>query len=242
MEIGLIVSVVATVIIGHVSRWHHRWVEAREVAERLRAALPLWTLGLRPAFFPGEEPTWTGWYARAVVRMQGLRTGSLAGSDLSAERTVLLDVLTGQCEYNHANTRRMRRLNLGLEVVGLCLLTLTLAVAVDHLFGSPVVHCTLARLLPQWMWGDALPVWLSAALPALATATYGIRVIGDFEGAHRRAERTHHALDQLIGAIKQDPADFALLRARARSAGDAMLGDVSSWRLSAESRGLAIPG
>ena len=58
-------------------QWHGRWVEAREVAERLRTALPLWALGLRPAFFPGEEPTWTGWYARAAVRMQGLRAGNL---------------------------------------------------------------------------------------------------------------------------------------------------------------------
>ena len=54
-------------------RWHHRWVEAREVAEQFGVALPLWTLGLRPASFPGEEPTWTGWYIRALVRMQGLR-------------------------------------------------------------------------------------------------------------------------------------------------------------------------
>ena len=46
----------------------------------------------------------------------------------------------------------------------------------------------------------------------------------------------------LIAAIQQDPLDFSLLRARARSAADAMLGDVASWRLSAESRGLAVPG
>ena len=48
---------------------------------------------------------------------------------------------------------------------------------------------------------------------------------------------------ELIKAVKKDdPADFGLLRARARSGADIMLGDVSSWRLSAESRGLAIPG
>jgi hypothetical protein len=238
----LIAFVVGTVIIGRVRRWHARWVEAREVAERLCTALPLWTLGLRAAFFPGEEPTWTGWYARAVVRMQGLRAGNLTARSLSGERTVLLDVLTGQCAYNLANAGRMRRLERGLEVVGLCLLATTVGVALDHLFGGPVIHCTLGRLLPSWMSADALPIWLSAALPALATATYGIRVIGDFEGAAHRAERTHQALDQLIKAIKQDPTDFTLLRARARLAGDAMLGDVASWRLSAESRGLAIPG
>ena len=32
-------------------------------------------------------------------------------------------------------------------------------------------------------------IWLSAVLPAFATATYGIRLIGDFEGSARRSER-----------------------------------------------------
>jgi len=83
---------------------------------------------------------------------------------------------------------------------------------------------------------------IAAGLPALATATYGIRVIGDFEGVARRSERTHMALETVIKAIGKDTLDLALLRARARSAADIMLGDVSSWRLAAESRTLAIPG
>lgn len=241
IELFLIIFVVVIVSLGRGLRWHTRWVEARELAERMRTALPLWALGLRPAFFPGEEPTWTGWYARAVVRMQGLRTGRLTRG-LEAERRLLLNVLTGQCDYNLKNAGRMRRLELGLEVAGLLLLAATGAVAFDHLFGGPTLHCALEWLLPAWMTADALPIWLSAAFPALATATYGIRVIGDFESAHQRAVRTHQVLVQLIKAVKEDPPDFALLRARARSAADAMLGDVSSWRLSAESRGLAIPG
>jgi hypothetical protein len=237
-EIVLILSVVANTIVGWWRRWHGRWVEAREVAERLRTALPLWALGLRPAFFPGEEPTWTGWYARAVVRMQGLRAGDLNAGGLKPEQTLLINLLTGQCSYNRNNAQRMKRMNHRLEGVGLFLLAATVIVAIDHFLGSPLMHCTIGRILPA----HEATIWLSAALPALATATYGIRVIGDFESIHRRAERTHHGLDQLITAIKNDPADFGLLRARARSGADIMLGDVSSWRLSAESRGLAIPG
>jgi len=83
---------------------------------------------------------------------------------------------------------------------------------------------------------------VAAGLPALATATYGIRVIGDFEGSARRSERTHLALEKVMEAIRRDRLELALLRARARSAADIMLGDVSSWRLAAESRTLAIPG
>ena len=78
----------------------------------------------------------------------------------------------------------------------------------------------------------------------LATATYGIRVIGDFEGIARRSERAHKSLQDQIKALSQNevPPDLDILRRRARAACEAMLGDVSSWRLAAESRGLAIPG
>ena len=57
--------------------WHSNWLEAREVAERLRAALPLWALGARPANYHGDELTWTGWYVRAVLRELGMRPGIL---------------------------------------------------------------------------------------------------------------------------------------------------------------------
>ena len=82
----------------------------------------------------------------------------------------------------------------------------------------------------------------TAGLPALATATYGIRVIGDFEGIAKRSQRTHAALSKSIASLERDHFDLDLLRARARAAADVMLGDVAKWRLAAESRPLAVPG
>lgn len=68
----------------------------------------------------------------------------------------------------------------------------------------------------------------------MAAALYGIRLIGDFEGVARRSERTHRTLCKLIDDIQNDPQDLIVLRARAREAADAMLGDVASWRPKAE--------
>ncbi len=238
MEITLIGVVLINTIVGLYRHWHRRWFEAREVAERLRVALPLWALGLQPAAFPGEEPTWTGWYARAFVRMQALRHGELDPGGLSAAREILMLLLHDQCGYNERNAQRMHKMERRLERIGLTFFIATALVALDHLTGEHVLHCVLG-FAPNV---EAVAIWLSAALPAIATATYGIRVIGDFEGAARRSERTHAALDRLIKAVQQDPLDLGLLRARAHAAADAMLGDVASWRLSAESRGLNIPG
>jgi hypothetical protein len=271
IELILILCVIGNTWFGRRLNWHHRWVEAREVAERFRAALPLWTLGLRPASFPVEEPSWTGWYTRAMVRMQGLRRADLSGKNLEDERSVLLKLLKGQRDYNYSLAGRMQVMERRLEKVGLFLLRLTMIVALYHLIAvdPPGIVSQLVDRLDSVVPLHEATIWLSAALPALATASYGIRVIGDFDGIHQRDERTYLQLKKLGAAVKrdggipldkedaedsnevaiqpniairQDPIDFALLRARARSTADALLGDVASWRLSAESRGLAIPG
>src|SRR5204862_6333145 len=111
-------------------------------------ALPLWTVGLRPAFFPGDEPTWTGWYARAMVRMQGLRAGDLNTGGLTPERTLLINLLIGQCNYNRNNAKRMKHMNHRLEGVGLFLLAATVIVAIDHFSGGALMQCTIGRILP----------------------------------------------------------------------------------------------
>jgi hypothetical protein len=234
--------VVLNTLSGRRARWHRRWFEAREMAERLRIALPLWALGLRPESFAGEEATWTGWYVRAMVRMQGMRGGDLAGAQFQAARDMLLKVLRGQCEYNVDNAHRMHKLERRLESFGSAIFGVTIFIALVHLF----LHTLLLKVVEAVFGGnaylDSITLWLSVALPALATASYGMRMIGDLEGIARRSDRTHKKLDQIIKAIEQDSDDITLLRARARVAADAMLGDVSSWRLSTESRGLAIPG
>jgi hypothetical protein len=234
-ELICILAVLVNTASGRWHGWHRRWFEAREVAERLRAALPLWVLGVRPVTFAGEEPAWTGWYARAIIRAQGMRAGTLDVSALNASRATLDAVLRHQCDYHRSSAGRMSNMERRLEWVGVILFVFTLITAglfVAAIYAGVTLTPRVAYLVTA----------VAAGLPALATATYGIRVIGDFEGSARRSERTHLALENVIEAIRRDRLDLALLRARARSAADIMLGDVSSWRLAAESRTLAIPG
>ena len=81
VEVILIFCVVLNTSVGRRGRWHHRWLYAREVAERLRLALPLWILGLRPSFALEPEAAWPDWYVRAFVRGQGMRSGNLGRGD-----------------------------------------------------------------------------------------------------------------------------------------------------------------
>ena len=245
IEILLIVAVVFNTGLGLRRQWHRRWFEGRELAERLRVALLLWMVGLRPASPAGAEPTWTGWYARAVVRAQGLRHGRLGGSGLGAARDAVTGLLADQCGYHGVTAGRMHRLEHRVERAGLACFVLTILVALAY----------LAVKLPDFGGGGGeghgesfadsfgiVVAALTAGLPALATATYGIRVIGDFAGISRRSERTRHGLATLTRQIDAEEPNLHHLRARVRAAADVMLGDVAGWRLSAESRGLAIPG
>ena len=233
--IGLLI---ANTAIGRRRDWHRRWIEAREITERLRISACLWSLAVRPAAFQGEEPSWTGWYARAFVRQQGMRAGSLRQDGLVTARDMLTALLVSQGSYNEVTAKRMGRLEHRLERFGLSLFVATAASTLYHLIGEPVVHA----ILPAALDAGVVTTVLGASLPALATASYGIRVIGDLEGIAHRAERTRKALEGLRKAIEADALDLGLLRARARAMAEVMLGDVSSWRLAAESRGLAIPG
>src|ERR1700730_15459094 len=92
-ESFLIVLILFNTMRGWWVGWHQRWFEAREVEERLRTALPLWALGIRPATFFGQEPTWTGWYARAIVRSQGMRNAKQNPDWLADAHSTLQTVL-----------------------------------------------------------------------------------------------------------------------------------------------------
>ena len=79
-------------------------------------------------------------------------------------------------------------------------------------------------------------------MPAIATASYGVRVIVDFEGIANRAHQMSIGLNDLLAWWERGPQSAATLQETARRAGDIMLSDVAAWRLLAEGRRLTIPG
>ena len=167
----------------------------------------------------------------------------MIGEQWTKAKESVTSLLIGQCEYHMTITSpRMHRLHHRLERAGEIFFGGTLVVAV----------CYLGFVVYSWIAGSALSehadeilkhsvAAVSAAFPAIATALYGIRLIGDFEGVAHRSERTHRALSKLTKDTESDPPDLIVLRARAREAADIMLGDVASWRPAAESRGLSLP-
>ena len=96
--------------VGNLRNWHRRWMEAREVAERLRAGLPIWLLGKRPRKQSERERTWVDWYVSAHYRAMGICPGTLNFQRLSAIKAILTGILDDQAKYHIQSAALMNRI------------------------------------------------------------------------------------------------------------------------------------
>jgi hypothetical protein len=196
--------------------------------------MPMWLIGQRANRFSGEEPAWTGWYVRAHLRALGLASGGLTDDRRAAIKELLSRLIDDQCGYHLANSARLSKAEHRIERLGEIAFVITGVVVI------------MAGVALGWGWHPAAG-WLfaitavTAGLPALGAAGYGIRLIGDSEGVAQRSERTGEALKRIGEALANSPADLSVLRQAAQAVSASMLGDVAGWRLASETRKLAIP-
>jgi len=235
VEVIFVALILLNTWAGRSRDWHSRWLETRELAERLRAAFPLWLLGQRATAFSGGEPTWTGWYAHAHFRGLGLHASVFNERSLSAIKETIAAIVNDQCRYHAVTSDRMHKLEHRLELVGEFFFGVTLCVAILY----------LAWLVIGWPLPDRwinMVTALTPGLPAIGAITYGLRLVADFEGTAKRSYRTGKALDVLGQRLRQARPSLPVLRSLAKAASDTMLSDVSYWRIATETHKLAVPG
>ncbi|HYS46907.1 MAG TPA: hypothetical protein VEM35_10725, partial [Rhizomicrobium sp.] len=236
LEICLVALLVYNTSRGRKGRWHKLWIETREVAERLRVCMLIYAVGSRPALPFGDVPAWTTWYVRAQARQGGLRNALLDPGGLTAVCQSLESFLEGQKSYHQATAARFGALHERLATIGKWLFFFTLSISVTAFIVQLFRHDAIAAPAQRWLFV------LSAGLPALGAASYGVRVIGDFDGAAARSARMVMQLEGLISKLKLVPCQFDTLREICHRAADVLQGDVASWRLVVESRELEMPG
>lgn len=143
--------------------------------------------------------------------------------------------IKAQADWNEATAHRMHLAAHRIERFGEVLFAIVLAAAVGWL----VLYFTMYEMAEGLKY---LLISITAGLPAIATASYGIRIILDFEGVAGRARQIAIGLNGLLARWEAGPKTSAALQDFARRAADIMLGDVAAWRLLAEGRRLTIPG
>jgi hypothetical protein len=241
-ELAVISLLVINTHVGRSRQWHRRWLDYRYLAECLRPMRSLQLFGLARAAErkkgTSREPLrWPDWYAESLWRQMGCPSGCADGA--YRERLsglVVTQELQPQVDYHRVTAHRMHTLEHRLHRLGNALFIATIAACVVFLGGYFVAH--------EWTVARA-PVFtaITAALPALGGAIYGIRVHGDFGGAANRSLKAAAELQQLGEALSADPPPgFMQAAALAESAARTMLSDLAEWQLTYRQRGLDIPG
>lgn len=229
---------------GRRAGWHESWMDDRHLAEQLRALAMTSTLGnLNLRASSGRDaaslPGWVQWLARATARELGMPHATAGAAYLGNVRDAAIALIDNQVAYHRGNAARMKKLEHRLHGAG------------EVLFGGTIVACTgwiIAKIagVPMTFGGDIglteIVTWCTAAMPALGSALYGIRMQGDFAGVAYRSDVTVARLARLKRALETDPLDYARLVARQRRLADIMLTDVAHWRTTYQARPLTLPG
>ena len=239
LELLAIGTILMLTRVGNRAGWHRRWLDNRALAERLRCLIVSAQLG--DLHLRGGGEGWVGWYARATARELGLPSACVDAAYLDCVRRDLTALIDEQIAYLAQEHKRMHALEHRLHTLGTILFTLTALTCVGVLVFKvfyPMFPVMEAMSGPV---GLAATI-ISAALPAIGAAIYGIRMQGDFAGVAERGEALSHHLTALRQVIADDAPSFDTLSRRARRAADLLTDDLGRWFQTYTARPLSLPG
>ena len=227
---GLITAaIILNTWLGVRNEWHRRWLDYRQLAERLRPMRSLKLLGVATPDPPGTLTNpiprrWIDWYASGIWRAMGCPAGSLTKEGVETLAKAIADQETApQVAYHQRHAHRIELLDGRLERVASALFWITLIGSVAVLVGLVIAPDTINA------YGDWFTL-IGAGFPALATAVFGIRFQADFGGSAVRSLMTATTLAQIDSDLRRD---IGLSRAAdlTQQAARTMLDDLEEWRL-----------
>ncbi len=237
-ELLITLAIILNAIIGKRQEWHRRWLDYRQLAERLRPMRSLKLLGIAAPDPPGTETNpiprrWIDWYASGIWRAMGCPSGIIdRASAARLARAIADHEVEPQVGYHERNAKQIELLDHRLEQTGFVLFAATLVVSVLTLIGLAFGSHFVDRY-GNWF------TLVSAGFPALGTAVFGIRFQGDFGGDAVRSMATADTLRQIDQELRKD---VSLSRAAdlAEQAARIMLSDLDEWRLVNQQRDLSV--
>ncbi len=240
-ELLMIAAIVANTRVGHAEAWQQRWLDYRQLAERLRPmrSLKLMAVARSPAVSASSRTSsrrWIDWYAAAIWRQMGMPGGTIDAAELNRLIDLLKTQETGpEISYHHRNAHRMAHVNHRLHQFGSACFIATVLLCFGFLLSTALLDKDSAKQTA------ILFTVATASLPAFGTAAYGLRVQGDFAGSSARSAATADALQALVAELDARPS-LARTAAIANAAAAIMLVDLAEWRLTYQQRALEIPG
>jgi hypothetical protein len=238
LELLITLAIILNAMIGSQQQWHRRWLDYRQLAERLRPMRSLKLLGIAAPDPPGTEtdPTprrWIDWYASGIWRAMGCSTGAIDAACAARLGQAIADhEVAPQVGYHERNSKQIELLDHRLEQTGFVLFAATVLVTIVTLVGLGL-GSSFVNNYGNWF------TLVSAGFPALGTAVFGIRFQGDFGGDAVRSMATAETLGQIERELRKN---VTLSRAAdlAEQAARIMLSDLDEWRLVNQQRDLSV--
>ncbi len=237
-EFAAVLAILINTRFGTSQQWHRRWLDYRQLAERLRPMRSLKLLGVASPDPPGTAANpvagrWIDWYAATVWRAIGCPSGLIDRDRLGAlTDTILSHELQPQVAYHRKTAHQAELLDHRLELLGYGLFAATLVSIVVLVIGLAV----------DKHWVSDNVGWftlISAGLPAVGTAVFGIRVQGDYVGSAARSEHSAQVLERIAERLGRTP-DLSIAGDLVEQAARTMLADLDEWRLLNQQHDLSV--
>ena len=239
VEIVITLAIILNTAFGVRYEWHRRWLDYRQLAERLRPLRSLKLLGIAAPDPPGSlaNPVagrWIDWYAAGVWRALGCPHGRIAPANTAELTRAIVDYeLEPQISYNDRSAHQIEALDRRLARLGMGLFVATLVSSVIVILG--LVYD------PDWV--ENTNDWftlLSAGFPAVGTAIFGIRFQGDFGASALRSRSTARTLAEIRDQLASGKANLNRSADLMEQASRAMLADLDEWRLIIQQLDLSV--
>ncbi len=249
-ELVLLGAILAITWVGQRRRWHGRWFETRRVAEYLRHAPLLLSLGAAraPGRWPrGSDTSWPEHHARHALREVGLPRVRITTDHL---RTVLTGLIAphvaAQRAYHDAKAQRLATVHHNLDRMSERSFQLAVVAAALYL-ALAAVHA--AGLVGDPLFGGLTKAFtfLGVALPTFGGCLAGIRFFGDFErfaAISRITAAKLGAVDARIALLLRAPdtaLDYDAVAALAHAADDIVVSEIENWQAVFEAKQITVP-
>ena len=235
---------------GQKKRWHGRWFETRRVAEYLRHAPLLLTLGAAraPGRWPqGAETSWPEFYVRHALRDVGLPKAKVTPAYLRSILTALLDGhVTSQRDYHFGKAKRLTTVHHNLDRFSTFLFQLAVASVALYLAlrGGAALH-----LLDEEVVDHASKTFtvLGVLFPTFGAGIAGIRYFGDFERFAAISEVTAEKLDSVharITLLAQAPdgeLHYGRVAELAHATDDIVFAEIENWQAVFGGKQISVP-
>ena len=239
LELIVTVAIIFNSLVGSNREWHRRWLDYRQLAERLRPLRSLKLLGVAAPDPPGSlsNPVarrWIDWYAAAVWRAMGCPAGTVDAPRARMIAAAIADhELAPQIAYHRANSHQVDALDKRLERASLMLFIGTFALSVAVLIGL-AAGGEWVRQYSNWI------TLVSSGFPALGTAIFGIRFQGDFGGSAVRSLATAELLAGIERELRAETLTLSRGADLVEQASRAMFVDLDEWRLINQQHDLSV--